>query len=104
MLARSRTRAYSCHWQGTPFSSCSPRTSNARRDPATMSRTVDDGVRTCDGGAGADERRDESVAGSIDFATGEPLQFMTHDRVVVVQKVPPPVVAQYRGALGRADA
>ena len=39
-LRRQPVAAYSVHVSGTPFSSCSPRSSKTRPEPATRSRTV----------------------------------------------------------------
>src|SRR6202012_5839088 len=64
---------------------------------------VDDGVRTPDRGAGTAECRDEPVPGWVYLMPAESLQFVTHDRVVVVQQVAPPAVAQQRRAFGGPD-
>ncbi|CNV38564.1 Uncharacterised protein [Mycobacterium tuberculosis] len=64
---------------------------------------VDDVVRARDRGTRTGERRDETVTGRVHFATAEPLDFVAHDGVVVVQQVAPSVVAERGGVLGRAD-
>ncbi len=70
---------------------------------AKLTDRVDDRVRTVDGDAGTGERRDESVTGGVHFATAESLEFVADDPVVVVEQVPPVVVAECGGALGGAD-
>ena len=57
---------------------------------------VDDRLGAVDRDAGAGERRDESVAGGVDFATAEALEFVADDAVVVVEQVAPAVVAEQR--------
>ena len=64
---------------------------------------VDDVVGTRERGARAGERGDEPVAGGVDFASAESLQFVANDGVVVVQHVAPAPVPEQRGAFGGTD-
>ncbi len=61
---------------------------------------VDDRFRAFDRDAGAGERRDESVAGRVDFAAAESLELVPNDAVMVVEQIALPVVAECGGALG----
>src|SRR5579875_2928765 len=60
---------------------------------------VDDRVRARDGRTRAGKGGDETVPGSVDFATAEPVELTSDDGVVVVEQVSPPAVAERRSVL-----
>src|SRR3972149_2881901 len=117
------------HSPGTPFSTCTPRSSKAMPDPATRSFTVpetstspapapavghprpdlqaqaahllQDRPRTPDGAGRPVEGGQEAVAGGVDLAPPEPRELLADDSVVGVEQVSPPPVAPRGGPLRR---
>ena len=60
-----------------------------------------DGVGDCDGGTdrprGSIERREEPVTGGVELAPAETGELAAHDRVVLLDDIPPGAVAQFSG-------
>ena len=61
-----------------------------------------DRTGAADGASGPVEGRQEPVAERLDLAPAERGQLATHERIVVLKQRAPTLVAELRGALGRA--
>ena len=67
---------------------------------AELAGRVADGARARDRARRTVERRDEAVAGRVDFSAAEAGQLATYGLVVSVQHIAPPVVAELMGSFG----
>ena len=68
-----------------------------------LAHAVHDRVRAANRPRGPVERREETVAGGVLLVAAEPGQLAPHEGVVPVEQLPPGVVAESSGPLGRTD-